>query len=195
MANISNVYIVDGSPMFQIGEKFQYLFPVDDEITKEIDSFEKLVKGWDFGKGEVPNSETILNSKLVYLLGSAQGWGAEPHPNTDGSITIILFKEDRFIDVEVKENQLLSIRFEIGKGQVFKSIFKDIELNFSELSTLIIQIDNGWENFLSELSDSTNTAPKKKDSDTTKFFQITKEEFQFSPINVEESKAEQYAII
>lgn len=116
-------------------------FPVDDDITKQIDSFVELPMGWDYGKGIPVSQKAAINAKSVYLIAKTNGFGAEPHPTPNGGITMILFFKDHFLDIEIVDSiNTYSSRYEIGTGDDFKIVWKNQNVNVSMIPQILLQI-------------------------------------------------------
>lgn len=179
MNNISNFWIY---PDWINDMSSRIEFVIQDDITDEIDSFGDLKDGWDYGKGVPPNSQIILIAKFVYLISKIQGFGCEPHPNSDGSITMILFIGDHFLDVDITNDEKLILNYEIGKGKEYNVIWKDQLILLSQLEYVLFEIKYKCnQNTSSEtLTSSRIIVNKSKDSKIEEFSANIKEGSQFS---------------
>jgi hypothetical protein len=164
------------------GEAIISGFP-SDYVTEEIDEYSKLLDGWDYGEGNAISPSHILKAKFVYWICKIQGFEGEPHPNTDGSISLIAYLWDSFLEIEISDNYFLKLRYSEGKGDDYKLIWKDRKVPLSELEyqLLEIKLQCNKSNISLEPSTSKKTIlPDNKNSEATPFLKSSEEEFQFS---------------
>lgn len=173
-------------------------FPLKDQTTDEIDSFAYLTDGWDFGRGYHIKKELITAAKNIYLIANAYDYYTEPYPNPDGTITLVLSIEDHFIDIDIQSPDLFVLRYEVGKGEKYKTVWRNKVVKFEELEPVLITIKTECQQTpLSESSTSgTIIELQNIDSIIEEFSNKSEGEFQFFVKTVQSSSLPmEYAII
>jgi len=90
----------------------------DLEIRNYIEVFGNLEEGWNFGDGK-PISRNIINKAIQFVDYWDNDSKVEAFPNIDGSITVSLQNEDKFLDIDVREESYYVI-YEDGIGDQFE---------------------------------------------------------------------------
>jgi hypothetical protein len=155
----------------------------DDKIIDEIEDYSHLNAGWSFGEGELINGQTILNAKTVYLACKLHGISVEHYANEDGTITLIAYINDHFLEIEVDDTILLNVRYAVGKGDDYKVVWRGKIILLSEIEYELLELQSQCKfslNPLSESSTLTNLALNSKSLEGTKFLLNTREASQFS---------------
>lgn len=145
------------------------LILLKDEILEQLDSYENLKEGWDFGEGMPMSQLTISNAKYIYDICYKKGFNVEPHANTEGDITLIAYLDDYFLEIDVNESKSLLLRYAQGKGDNYTLIWKNRKNSFSELEDVLSEIKSEWQRNTSlEQFTSRNIRLSNNDLEATK---------------------------
>lgn len=181
-------------PFFKALEISQPKFK--DELIEDIELYGSLPLGWAFGEGDLISQTVITRSVEIYLTCKSLSIDVEPHPNEDGTITLIAYISDNFLEIEVTDGNYLSLRYAKGKGTAYTVLERNKVIHVNqienELKEMALRCNK---NSLSELSISNNTAFNSKGSDQTKPSLPEVEAFPFLMNNVQISSLQALAPI
>jgi hypothetical protein len=101
------------------------------KIFSQIDSYEFLQKGWEYGIGEPASKEIISLAKDIVTIGFNNNLDIEPIPLTNGGIKLIFFSKidknfNMFLDINIQPDSLLYVSLDMPnvlKPFEFKSKF------------------------------------------------------------------------
>lgn len=142
----------------------------NDPIADEIESYAHLPIGWTFGNGIPAIDKTVLNAKNVYLICKINQFGVEPHPNEDGTITLIAFIKDNFLEIDINETQFTRVRYAVGRGNQYRILFDNKIVRLNEIEYELTEMLRTCKlNVLSESSISKRTAKNNNDSAETRY--------------------------
>jgi len=95
---------------------------------KLIDSFSKLVKGWNFGEGVAASPISLRQSKNALIFAYSSGIKEfEAFPGIDGEIQLCCYKEDDTLEITFEINGLVTLCFEEADERLFYK--KDISFD------------------------------------------------------------------
>jgi len=98
------------------------------KTLKLIDSFSKLVKGWNFGEGIAASPISLRQSKSALILAYSSGIKEfETFPGIDGEIQLCCYKEDNTLEITFEINGLVTVCFEEADERMFYK--KDISFD------------------------------------------------------------------
>lgn len=129
------VYDIDENDIIDINDNA-------DAVLSEIESYADYEDGWDFGEGDTFSSDTVLNAKRVYLECILQGFKVEPHPKRDGSIKLIAYVDEHFLDIIITDTNQLKLRYEVGIGSDYVVKWKNKQASFSTLNSELRDVWN-----------------------------------------------------
>lgn len=90
------------------------------ETLKLINSFSKLVKGWNFGEGVATSTISLRQSKNALILAYSSGIKEfEAFPGIDGEIQLCCYKGDDTLEITFEINGLATICFEEDDERLF----------------------------------------------------------------------------
>ena len=181
----------------QIETLEQIYFSGDDKIAAQIDSYRLLKDGWNYGMGVPPTEEIILKAKHIYFLSRLHGFEIEPHPDSDGGVSLICYLGGHSLEIEITNSQKYSVRYATGVADTYKLIWeKDIYLWQIEYELFEIEVQCKPDILLEPFTLNKTTLQDLKDSEVSEFLKNTKEEFQYSAKNAENTfPVEEYATI
>jgi hypothetical protein len=98
------------------------------KTLKLIDSFSKLVRGWNFGEGVAASPISLRQSKSALILAYSSGIKEfEAFPGVDGEIQLCCYKGDDTLEITFEINGLVTVCFEEADERLFYK--KDISLD------------------------------------------------------------------
>ena len=98
------------------------------KTLKLIDSFSKLVKGWNFGEGIAASPISLRQSKNALILAYSSGIKEfEVFPGINGEIQLCCYKEDDTLEITFEINGFATVCFEEGNERLFYK--KDISFD------------------------------------------------------------------
>jgi hypothetical protein len=173
--------VYDDIIWYQIPNIISSLNFLNDEIADEIESYGQLPHGWDFGNGVPFSQQTILNAKAVYLACKLKGVGVEPHPNNDDTITLIAFIDDYFLEIDINDSPILTLRHAIGRGDNYRVIWKDKKVVSTEIEYELLEMKSHCKvNLLSESSTLNSIIQNNKSLEEIKFLPNIEEVYPYS---------------
>jgi len=157
-----------------------FLIDVYEHFLDKINSFKRLPKGWNYGEGIAPKSETINEAIKIANYAHNNFLLIDSAPGLEGEVQLALYhsknKENKYLECTFEGNKTYNITL-FEKQNNKWAILKD--RNFESLKDIELEIDN----FVREIFPWQITSgfyPKSN-------FTLTSEDLEASPLKTSEA--------
>lgn len=157
-----------------------FLATPEEDVVKEIQSFEHLQHGWDFGMGDPIKHEIVKDALKIHEIGVYFNLSTEATAEVNGGITLTFICDKDAVDIRINPDLTYAVTCEKKTGDEFEELLYRKNLNRSAALQYLyelrkdLRVDYRCRSF--EGSRQTDTAKRKSNSRKTHVSTIIKME-------------------